>query len=140
LNPLYDSENSTKDTKIIILDERIFDYLKSIESNTHPKHFSRWSRTVTMVYRILGITGMTIAMSLSGTMFYILWFGFYSPIGVQGIFFMDRLYDFRDLIQGLRNGTIMQSFTDALVRSMNESLEKYRGGMPGLPPYPGNVG
>lgn len=99
--------------------------LQKIEEHLRPPEKSRWSRIASSTTKILGITGMTMAMSLSCTMFYILWFGFYPPNQTVGIFFMDRLYDFRDLIQGLRNGSIMSSFTENLVAQFDNTMHNY---------------
>ena len=75
-----------------------------------------------------------MAMFFTLTMTYILWIGFYPPRQINSPFFIDRLYDFRDFLEGLRNGSILQGFTDMLTESMMKSLEKEldrRGGSGG---------
>jgi len=95
--------------------------LENIEKNTKNKKKER----ITIVYNICAMTGLLFAMSFTFTMMYILWIGFYPPNHLfQSIFFIDRLYDFRDFIQGLRNGSIMQSLADILVKSIELSVRK----------------
>lgn len=102
--------------------------MEAIEKNTK-ESVPRTSR-LTMVYNGMAIMGVCIAMFFTLTMTYILWIGFYPPREVSSPFFIDRLYDFRDFLRGLQDGSIMQGFTDMLARSMavtlNKEMEKYR--------------
>jgi hypothetical protein len=101
--------------------EKTIQLLEWIEKNTKVKKKER----LTIVYNLLAIMGLCIAMTFTFTMMYILWIGFYPPTRLfQSIFFIDRLYDFRDFLEGLRNGSILQYLSDMMIKSFETSIKK----------------
>lgn len=97
-----------------------------VKVNPSPKKKTRIEKCLSISYHSIAILGITIALTLSTTMLYILWIGFYPPSeALNRVFFIDRLQDFRELIDGLRNGKIMDAFTQAIISSMAQSMEKY---------------
>lgn len=120
-NRTYIYKNTSNISTQTDTDNSYLQILENIEKNTKIKKKER----ITIVYNICAMTGLLFAMSFTFTMMYILWIGFYPPNNLfKSIFFIDRLYDFRDFIQGLRNGSIMQSIADILVKSLEISLRK----------------
>jgi len=113
------------DTNYALLNEEQVEHtiqlLEWIEKNTKAKKKERFA----IVSSICTVIGIMIAMSFTFTMMYILWIGFYPPTRLfQSIFFVDRLYDFRDFLTGLRNGSILQYLSDMMVKSMEVSIRK----------------
>ena len=112
----------------------MLEFMKAIEINTRkPKH-SRFSHCISSSYHTLAIFGVCVALTLSCTMLYISWIGFYPPGEKHGIFFIDRLNDLKDVIDGFRSGSIQESFAESLVTAFNKVVilpnqEK-------LPPFP----
>jgi hypothetical protein len=94
--------------------------VEAIEKNTRPVKTAR----LTVVYNCWAILSITLAMFFTMTMTYILWIGFYPPSQVNSPFFIDRLNDFKGFLEGLRDGSIFQGFTDMLAESMVRSLQK----------------
>lgn len=116
-----DSNGTTVETNIHFA--KLIILMESIEKNTHncvPKKSSR----LTLVYNGMAIVSLCIAMFFTMTMTYILWIGFYPPRQINSPFFIDRLYDFRDFLTAMRDGSILQGLTDMLATSMIESLHK----------------
>jgi hypothetical protein len=100
-------------------------WMESIEKNTQPTKMAR----LTIVYNCMAIFSLCLAMFFTLTMTYILWIGFYPPNKVNNPFFIDRLNDFRDLLEALRDGRIFQDLTDRLASSMVKSLKNQYEGM-----------
>jgi hypothetical protein len=99
--------------------DQIYFVLKSIEKNTRrpPPSFGARYRTCMSA----GI--MTCALTLSLTMLYVLYIGYYSPSGLfNRIFFLDRLYDLRELIARLRDGTIFSAMAEMIVHAFREAV------------------
>lgn len=137
----HHSISTQTDSNYAFLDEKQIDnaiqLLEWIEKNTKTKKRER----IAIVSSICTVIGIMIAMSFTFTMMYILWIGFYPPTRLfQSIFFVDRLYDFRDFLNGLRNGSILQYLSDMMVKSLEVSVKKTLSEMntpiqlPGLPP------
>ena len=119
-NPLY-KKNVNSDTVIHISDlEQMLQFMKAIEINTRKPKNSRFAHCISISYHTMAIFGMCVALTLSCTMLYISWIGFYPPGEKHGIFFIDRLNDLKDIINGLRSGSIQDSFTESLVNSFNK--------------------
>lgn len=99
--------------------DQIYYVLKAIEKNTRPPPPSVGTR-----YRTCMSVGiMTCALTLSLTMLYVLYIGYYSPDGIfSHIFFLDRLYDLRELIARLRDGTIFSAMAQMIVRAFREAV------------------
>lgn len=115
--------------------DQIYFVLKAIEKNTRPPPPSRTKR-----YRAcISTTIMSGALALSFTMLYVLYVGYYSPTGIfDHIFFLDRLYDLRDLIGRLRDGTIFAAMARMMVDAFKDAVqdEMPRFGVPPLPYLP----
>jgi hypothetical protein len=92
---------------------------------------------LTVCYQVLGIMGVGIALTLSCTMIYILWIGFYPPGTVRQIFFIDRLNDLKELIEGFRNGSIQESFVKSFIHAFEITFkETWNPSIPSLPYTP----
>jgi len=92
--------------------EKIYFTLKAIDVHTRPQKKGK----MVVCYTMCAMMGLCFAVMLSSTMLYILWIGFYNPSNMfKSLFFMDRLYDFRELLQGLRDGSILEAFCRILV-------------------------
>lgn len=120
-----DASTQTETEESCVLDVTKFDktiqLLEWIEKNTKVNK----KEQLTIVYNVFAILGLCIAMSFTFTMMYILWIGFYPPTRLfQSIFFIDRLYDFRDFLEGLRNGSILQYLSDMMIKSFETSIKK----------------
>lgn len=83
---------------------------------------------------------------LSSTMLYILWIGFYPPgQDPSRIFFIDRLQDFKDLLDGLRDGSIqasiINSFAIAFKNVLVQQYDQYypKNDIPDGTPNPYNL-
>jgi len=55
-------------------------------------------------------------------MLYISWIGFYVPGEKHGIFFIDRLNDLKNIIDGFRSGSIQDNFAESLVIAFNKVI------------------
>lgn len=120
-----DASTQTETEETCVLDvsklNKTIQLLEWIEKNTKVKKKEK----LTIVYNVFAILGLCIAMSFTFTMMYILWIGFYPPTRLfQSIFFIDRLYDFRDFLEGLRNGSILQYLSDMMIKSFETSIKK----------------
>lgn len=120
-----DASTQTETEESCVLDvsklNKTIQLLEWIEKNTKVKKKEK----LTIVYNVFAILGLCIAMSFTFTMMYILWIGFYPPTRLfQSIFFIDRLYDFRDFLEGLRNGSILQYLSDMMIKSFETSIKK----------------
>jgi len=122
------TDSNEKTTEYNVQIAKLMLLMESIEKNTNkcvPKKSSR----LTLIYNGMAIVSLSFAMFFTLTMTYILWIGFYPPRQINTPFFIDRLYDFRDFLTALRDGSILQGFTDMLttsmMRSLNKEYEKY---------------
>lgn len=124
--------------------------VQAIEKNTKKTKKSKFMYCLTVCYQILGIMGVGIALTLSCTMIYILWIGFYPPGTVRQIFFafllgtaseyptfIDRLNDLKELIEGFRNGSIQESFVKSFIHAFEITFkETWNPSIPSLPYTP----
>lgn len=128
----YSNEQRIQMAKAMILlesiDKHTKEWLETKEKETGNGNgkgrVGRIQTYVTLVYNAMAIMGVCMAMFFTLTMTYILWIGFYPPRQINNPFFLDRLYDFRDFLEGLQDGSIFQGFTDMLTESMVKSLNR----------------
>lgn len=100
----------------------MLEFMKAIEANTRKPKNSRFAYCISISYHTMAILGVCVALTLSGTMLYISWIGFYAPGEKHGIFFIDRLNDLKDIINGFRSGSIQESFAESLVNAFNKVI------------------
>jgi hypothetical protein len=100
--------------------EKIYFTLKAIEIQSRPPK----QRHVNIKGALTAV-GLSFALLLSVTMLYILWIGYYPPSFLfQRVFFIDRLNDFRILLENLQNGTIMRGLIDMLAKQFADEMER----------------
>ena len=117
--------NKSKEVVIDLSDILVFlNTVQSIEKNTKKTKKSKFMYCLTVCYQVLGIMGVGIALTLSCTMIYILWIGFYPPGTVRQIFFIDRLNDLKELIEGFRNGSIQESFVKSFIHAFEVTFQE----------------
>lgn len=101
--------------------EKIYFTLKAIDVHTRPVKKDK----LTICYNVCAMFGLCLALMLSSTMLYILWIGFYDPSNMfKSIFFVDRLHDFREVLQGLRDGSILDAFCRILIYAAKKVVKE----------------
>jgi hypothetical protein len=118
--------------------EQLITVIKTIEHNTKKPKTNKIAYGLTICYQTAGICGISIALFLSCTMLYILWIGFYPPgQNSNRIFFIDRLHDFKLLLEGLRSGSIQENFIQSVILAVEKVIqERYSNDIPSLPSFP----
>ena len=112
----------------------MLEFMKAIEINTRKPKLSPFTHCISSAYHTMAIFGVCVALTLSCTMLYISWIGFYPPGEKHGIFFIDRLNDLKDVIDGFRSGAIQESFAESLVTAFNNVVILPNQNK--LPPFP----
>lgn len=118
--------------------EELIAIVKTIEYNTKKPKTNKIAYGLTICYQTAGICGISIALFLSCTMLYILWIGFYPPgKNPNRIFFIDRLQDFKQLLEGLQSGSIQENFIHSVIIAVEKVMkERYSDNIPSFPPFP----